>query len=379
MNICRCTVMIAALLSAVGSAGALAGTNSYLVTNLVANKSGEAAHTDAELQNPWGVAFIDGQDFWLADNNRGVSTLYNGKGVKDAADTVGIPLPPAHRNDFGKFSAPTGIVSNTADDFFVEDDPAWPAAFIFDSEDGAISAWFEGEGGDAEITLDNSQVGPKPGCPGANCLGAVYKGLALASSNDANFLYATNFRTGKIEIIDTNFNEASHAEFPGSCVDTASPKIPSDYAPYNIELMGGQLYVTYAKQDEPKHDSVAGAGDGYVSIFTTSCAFVKRLISRGTLNAPWGMVKAPASFGKFANDLLVGNFGDGKIDAYNPKTGAFLGTLTSSKTGKPIVIPGLWSLVLGAGVPGAVAGAVYFTAGGATQTTGVFGTITPSK
>jgi uncharacterized protein (TIGR03118 family) len=367
-------VLAVGALAIAGGAGAIAGTaNSYVTTKLVANLAGNASHTDAQLQNPWGVAFIDGQDFWVSNNNSGVSTLYNGHGVKDTSLVVKIPFPPKHRNDFGKFSAPTGIVANTADDFFVEGDPAWPAAFIFDSEDGTITAWFEGESPTASLELDNSQIGPKPGCPGPNCQGAVYKGLALATYKNGNFLFATNFRSGKIEVINSQFKKATKAEFPGSCEDA---KIPKGYAPYNIALIGGQLYVTYALQDGPKHDSVAGLGDGYLDIYDTSCKLVKRLIQRGALNAPWGMVRAPKNFGKFGGALLVGNFGDGKIHAYGPG-GNLLGTLTDSKTTKPVSIPGLWSLVNGTGVPQAVPGAIYFTAGGFTQTTGLLGTIAP--
>ena len=167
--------------------------------------------------------------------------------------------------------------------------------------------------------------------------------------------------------------EATKAEFPGTCEDS---KIPKGYAPYNIAVIGGQLYVTYALQDGPKHDSVAGPGDGYLDIYDISCKLVKRLIQRGALNAPWGMVRAPKNFGKFGGALLVGNFGDGTIHAYGPN-GNLLGTLIDSKTKKPIMIAGLWSLVIGAGVPSAVPGAIYFAAGGPLQMTGLFGTIAP--
>jgi uncharacterized protein (TIGR03118 family) len=198
--------------------------------------------------------------------------------------------------------------------------------------------------------------------------GAVYKGLALASNGGSNFLYAANFNANSIDVFDTNFNLTSHFTDPG---------IPSGFAPFGIANFSGQLYVTFAKQDSAKHDDVAGAGNGYVDIFNPNGTLVQRLVSQGALNSPWGLAIAPSGFGTFGGALLVGNFGDGKINAYSATTGKSLGALDDS-TGKAIAIPGLWGLIFGNGGSGGSTGTLYFTSGPNNEQDGLFGSIAPS-
>jgi uncharacterized protein (TIGR03118 family) len=353
--------------------------NDYNVVYLVSNQTG-AKHEDANLQNPWGVAFLPGDYFWLADNNSGLSTLYDGAGGIQSF-TVEIPLPPPPRRpDINpKASAPTGIVANSADDFFVENDPNWPALFMFDSEDGTIAGWFSTEGTSADIVVDNSLNGlhckPKPL---ADCQGAVYKGLALGTNKTKGaLLFATNFRSGKVEVYNSKFQQISLGAT--AFVDA---KIPGGYAPYGIANLGGNLYVTYAKQDTPKHDSVACMGCGFVDIYTTAGALVSRLVPAGKnaqLNAPWGVALAPSTFWT-GGAILVGNFGDGRINAFD-HTGKFLAALHNAATNMPVRIVNLWTIMFTGpdGPPKSSPGALYFTSGPGSQTDGRFGSITPAK
>jgi uncharacterized protein (TIGR03118 family) len=302
----------------------------YSQTNLVSDLPGVARTLDPNLQNPWGIALSGTSPFWISDNGTGLSTLYNGSGqIVPLVVTVPPPgggAPP---------SAPTGMVFNGTSDFN-------GSHFIFATEDGTISAWTSGS--NAALAVDNSATG------------AVYKGLALANNGSKNLLYAANFNAGTVDVFGPNFAPVST---PGGFHD---PTVPAGYAPFNIEAFGGQLFVTYAKQDAAKHDDVAGAGNGYVDIFDTNGNLITRLISNGPLNSPWGMAIAGPNFGQFANDLLVGNFGNGMIDAFNRNTGAFLGVLTDPN-GNAIVNPGLWALAFGNGNSGGNLNTLYFTAG----------------
>jgi uncharacterized protein (TIGR03118 family) len=197
--------------------------------------------------------------------------------------------------------------------------------------------------------------------------GAVYKGLAMASNGAANFLYATNFNSGMIDVFDTNFTLVNSFTDPG---------MTAGYAPYGIIQVSGLLYVTYAQQDAPKHDSVSGAGLGFVDVFTAAGTFKTRLVSNGALNAPWGLAVAPSGFGKFGGALLVGNFGDGHINAYNITSGASMGSLNNS-AGTAIAISGLWGIAFGNGSGAGSASTLYFTAGPGNETHGLFGSLTP--
>jgi len=368
----------AALIANAGALPTAAAANGYTIDYLVANQPG-AKHKDPNLQNPWGVAFLPGAPFWISDNNSGVSTLYDGDGnIESLVVTIPLP-PPPRRQDIGKFSAPTGIVANSANDFFVDGDPNWPARFIFDTEDGTIAGWFSTSGTMASLEVDNSLNGahckPKPA---ADCQGAVYKGLALGSNKTKGpLLFATNFRSGKIEVYNSQF-----AEISLGATAFVDDKIPAGYSPYGIANLGGDLYVTYAKQNGPKHDSVSCAGCGFVDIFTTEGALVSRLLPAGKnaqLDAPWGIALAPDSFWP-GGAILVGNFGNGWINAFDHK-GNFLGSLENAGTKKPVVIQNLWTILFTGphGPPNTSPGALYFTSGPMNQMDGRFGSITPAK
>jgi uncharacterized protein (TIGR03118 family) len=318
---------------------------SYTQTNLTANVAGVAAHTDAQLSNPWGISFIPGDTFWIANNNGGTSTTYDAQGNKQAI-TAGIPVASTNPCNPG---CPTGTVANQSTDF-------GGATFLFDTEDGIVASW---NGTANAITkVDNS--------PG----GAVYKGLALATNTQGNFLLAANFHSGKIDVFDHNFQPATLSG--GTFTD---PNLPAGYAPHGVHVINNVVFVTYAVQDAAKHDPVVGAGMGLVDLFHTDGSFVRRGMTGGTLNAPWGVVAAPANFGTFSNDVLVGNFGDGTISAYD-STGNFLGQLKNSNA-QVITNAGLWELVFGAGGTGDP-NTLYFTAGGSSQTSGLFGTLVPA-
>src|SRR3984885_3763187 len=312
----------------------------YSQTNLVSNIAGVGNTTDSQLSNPWGISVIPGQDFWIADNNGGVSTLYDQNGNKDTGLIVTIPGASSNPNGNCSPGCPTGTVANASGSFFSG------GSFIFDTEDGLVVYW-NGSSNTAIVGKDNSASG------------AVYKGLALLGTN----LLAANFNSGKVDVYDSTFNQAS---LGGSFTD---PNLPPGFAPHGIHVIGNQVYVAYAMQDTPKHDAVPGAGAGQVDIFDANGNFVSTFVAaaaNNNLNAPWGVVAAPASFGTFAGDILVGNFGDGTISAFDT-TGKFVGQLTNS-SGKVLVNPGLWDMVFGGGggannTPG-TAGTLYITAGG---------------
>jgi len=327
-------------------AALLAQQNSYTQSNLTANQAGVANHTDAQLSNPWGISFIPGDVFWLANNNGGTSTTYDAAGNKQSI-TAGIPVAANNPCSPG---CPTGTIANTvATDF-------GGATFVFDTEDGIIASW--NGTANAVTKVDNSAAG------------AVYKGLAFLQNGQGDFLLAANFRSGQIEVYDHNFHATTLSG--GTFTD---PNLPMGYAPHGVKVLNGQVFVAYAQQDAAKHDPVVGAGLGLVDIFRSDGSFERRGMTGGTLNAPWGMVLTPANFGQFSNDILIGNFGDGKINAFDP-TGQFLGQVMDAN-GAPITNPGLWDLVFGAGGTGDP-NTLYFTAGGASQTSGLFGTLVPT-
>jgi len=333
------------LLSVVGGSPALlARQTAYSQTNLVANVAGVANHTDAQLSNPWGISFANGEPFWIANNNGGTSTLYDAQGNKQQ---LVVTIPGASVNPCNP-GCPTGTVANTTGDFN-------SGAFIFDTEDGIIANWTGASS--AVVAFDNSATG------------AVYKGLALVNNGTANFLLAANFHSGKVDVFDRNFNLTALA---GTFTD---PSLPVGFAPHGIHVIGDQVYVAYAAQNGPKHDPVPAAGSGVIDVFDLNGNFVKTFAAGGTLNAPWGVVATPATFGTFSNSILIGNFGDGTINAFD-STGKFLGQV-SDTNGKPIVNPGLWDLVFGSGGTGDP-NTLYFTAGGSNQTSGLFATLTPA-
>ncbi|MDR3637249.1 MAG: TIGR03118 family protein, partial [Isosphaeraceae bacterium] len=336
--------------------GSFATTGFGNEVNLVSDVPGLALTTDPQLLNPWGLTPTG--EFWISDNGSGLSTLYNAAGVK-AGLVVSIPTPPGQTTP----AAPTGIVAGTGSssgEFLLN---GKPAAFIFDTEDGTISAWNGGTA--ATLEVDNSQVNY-----GNGVIGAVYKGLAVASQGGTNndFLYATNFRSGNVDVFNNKFQAA------GSFTDTSLTQI--GYAPFGIQAINGNLFVSFAKQDSAKHDDVAGAGNGYIDEFSPNGTLLRRFASNGTLNSPWGLTVAPAGFGQFAGDLLVGNFGDGRINAFNLTTGHLDGQLTAAGASSPITIPSLWALQFGGG--GGSPTTLNFTEGLNSEADGVFGTIAPT-
>jgi uncharacterized protein (TIGR03118 family) len=339
-----------ALLSGGAVHAAVAKSRIVDQTNLVSDQAGKAAIRDPNLVNAWGIALPAGGNFWVSDNGSGKATVYNG-------DLPGNPLRVVPLVVTIPGGAPTGQVTNSTSDFQVsKGGSSGPALFIFATENGQISGW-------------NFSVDAANAIVGATKAGAVYKGLAIASNGGANFLYAANFASGKIDVYDGHFHDVSRA---GKFVDS---QIPKGFAPFNVQALGGKLYVTYAKQDAAKHDDVAGAGNGFVDVFSTGGTLLQRLVKRGNLNSPWGLTIAPSTFGAFGGDLLVGNFGDGRINAYNPRTGALVGMLLNSKS-KPLVIDGLWGLIVGNGTTAGRSTAVYFTAGPGHESHGLFGRLT---
>jgi uncharacterized protein (TIGR03118 family) len=339
-------------------------------TALVSDKTGVVATTttiDANLSNPWGVAIAPGLPFWIADNNSNLSSLYSGTGAIETDsitgnNEVGIAIPASAA---GVPANPTGQVYNGGGGFLIPTSAGQESAlFIFDGEGGTIAAWANGSGATAVTAYDDGVAN------GANH--AVYKGLALGTVNGANFLYATDLHNNKVDVFDTNFTKP--AAMQGKFVD---PTIPSGFVPFGIVALNDQLYVSYTKQDAAKHDETTGAGLGYVDVFDFSGNFVSRFASAGALNAPWGMAVAPAGFGSLAGDVLIGNFGDGKINIFAPN-GTELATSKGPLTvtnGGTITIPGLWSLVFGNGDSDKPVTTLFYTAGFADQTDGVFGSI----
>ena len=357
-------------------------SNRYIVTNLTADLPGVAPNTDPVLRNAWGVAFTPAASpFWIADNASGCSTLYDGAGAKVALQ-VAIPLSdntvpstackPASTQTNPPLptpAAPTGIVWNPTTSpttGFLVPGTTIPASFIFDTEDGSLSAWAGTipDPSRAVVAVDNSGSG------------AVYKGLATGINVHGVFLFATNFNAGTIDVFapdgSTGFRAATKQEIEG---DFSDPSIPAGFAPFGIQNINGDLFVTYAKQNAAKHDDVAGPGNGFVDVFDTNGHLLQRFASRGSLNSPWGVARASFAFGRFSGQILVGNFGNGKINVFD-SDGHFLGTLRGDK-GRPIVIDGLWTLTLGGG-RNSNSNTLYFTAGPNDETNGLFGTITPA-
>jgi uncharacterized protein (TIGR03118 family) len=363
-----------------------------LITDLVADVSPltdsngivhGARQIDPNLVNPWGVGTSSGSPFWVADNNAGESTLYNTAGTPQAL-RVSIPAPGGDPK--GTDGTPTGLVFNIdggatggfkISGFTKAGAPITAsAAFLFSTEDGTILGWNPAvnppgfdplkAGTYAIIAVDNSTI------PDA-ANGAVYKGLAIAKDSGGDFfLYATNFRAGTVEVYDTSFKPVTNLP-PSAFTD---PHLKSGYAPFNVALIGGKLFVTYAMQDAAKHDDVGGPAHGFVNTFDLNGTSLQRFAQHGHLNSPWGVAQAPASFGQFAGSILIGNFRNGRINAFDSNTGEFLGSVVNSE-GQPILIDGLWTLRVGNGGNGGDANTIYFTAGPNGEKDGLFGSLTP--
>jgi len=309
---------------------------SYTLSNLVSNQTGKAKHTDALLANPWGLAYAPGAPFWISDEASGWSTLYDGKGTPQSLKVI---VPPSSGTGAG---SPTGIVYNGSSEFKIE---TWTSLFLFATLDGTISGW--------------STFEPSTALIGVRQAGAVYTGLAITSHTSGNFLYAADAANNKVDIYDGSFNLVN------SFTDAT---IPAGFAPFGIQDIAGQVYVTYASQ-------TGGAG-GYIDIFTESGTFVKRFASGRPLNQPWGLAVAPSNFGTLSGLLLVSNnTTTGNINGFNLTTGKFVGAVKNS-AGKAIAINGLWGIEFGGGTTSnGATNALYFTAG-PSDTNGYFGVIT---
>jgi uncharacterized protein (TIGR03118 family) len=324
----------------------------YAQHNLVADAS-DPAHIDGHLVNAWGLAHGPTGPWWVADNSKGVATLYNGAGVL-FSPIVTIPAPGSGA------SAPTAVVFNATRSFVIaKGHVSGAATFLFATEDGTIAGWNDKvDATHAILAVNNAKAS------------AVYKGLALGSVGSVHYLYATNFRAGRVEVFNARFARVTLA---GHFADS---HIPTGFSPFGIRTIGGRLYVTYVKQDAAKHDDVKGLGNGFVDVFGTDGVLLQRLAARGTLDSPWGLDLAPNDFGRFSNALLVGNFGNGRINAFNPRTGAFLGQF-EDRASHALAIDGLWGLDFGNDHTAGSDDRLFFTAGPAGEQHGLFGYLVP--
>jgi uncharacterized protein (TIGR03118 family) len=335
--------LLALALLLVASIPSFAAQGSYSRTDLVSSA------TDSDLVNAWGLTRSAGSPWWVSDNGTDKSTLYNGAGAKRA---LVVSIPPSG-------SAPTGVVFNGTTGFVVsKDGKSGASAFIFATESGTIAGW------NPNVDATNAvEAVPSSG-------NAVYKGLAIGASGGATYLYATNFKASTIDVFDSAFHPAT---LGGNFSD---PDLHAGFAPFGIALLNGDLYVTYAKRDAAGHDDIAGPANGYVDVFDTSGNLVRRAATRGRLNSPWGVAIAPSNFGRYSGDLLVGNFGDGRINAVDPATGDFLGQLRDSNN-RPITIDGVWAIAFGGGnANSGPASSLFFTAGPDGESGGLFGVLT---
>ena len=318
------------------------------VTNLTSDITAVGSFNDLNLVNPWGMSIAPTGPWWTSDEGTGLSTLYSGTGQPQ---TLVVTIPPASGTGKG---TPTGTVYNGTSNFLIH---GIPAQFLFCTLDGTLSGWYTAT--TAFIAVNN------------NASGAIYTGMALASAGGANYIYVTNIHSGAVEVYDGSFQP--HTFSAGQFTDSS---IPSGYTPFNIQLVGTKLVVTFAKQNASHNFVVPGPGNGYVDIFDTQGNLQLRLAHNLFLNAPWGAVQAPSNFSGFANDLLIGNFGSGSIAAYNITTGAWIGNMLNASD-LAVQIDGLWGLTFGNGSGGGPTNTLFFTGGTFGGVHGIFGMITP--
>lgn len=333
-----------------GVQGAWAG-EFYKQRNLVSDTSQiRAERQDAHLVNAWGLAFNPFGVAWVADNGTGFSTLYDGDGKPQP---LVVTIPGAGKQS----GSPTGVVFYGGPAFMVaKGGVSGPSRFLFVNEDGGISGWAPSvDPNHAVRVIDNGAAQ------------AVYKGVAVSANGRGPLLYATDFHNGKIDVYDGSFKPVALPDRP-----FFDPNMPSGFAPFGIQAINGDLYVSYAKQDAERHDDVKGRGLGYIDVFDPDGRLIRRLASNGALNAPWGMALAPASFGKFSNRLLVGNFGDGRINAYDLDSGRWVGRLKGMDH-KPVHIDGLWGIAFGNGLQNQPIDTLFFSAGPADEQHGLYG------
>jgi uncharacterized protein (TIGR03118 family) len=384
----KCAKLSTAIAFALFALPSLTPAQHYTQTNLVSDLPGMAPVTDPNLRNAWGLTRSPtGSPWWVGNNNSGTSTLYsgagtpinnfpadphpdsNGNGINSPFNNFVMVPPPGFAP--GTPSTPTGVVFNgSPTDFLLA--PGKPAIFIFATEDGTISGWNPAvnvaagsnpPSVNALLKVDNSDKGS----PNS----AVYKGMTSGEIDGKRFLYVTNFRSARVEVYDTNFHRVHFDE-----EDFDDDTVPRDFAPFNIQNIGGSLFVTYAKQDAARHDPVAGDGFGFVDIFSTKGEFQGRLEHGDWFNAPWGVVWTPRDFGEFSNTILVGNFRSGWIAAFNGFTKKFIGFVRRPDNSL-VFIDGIWSLTFGNNGAAGSSTTLWFTAGPNNETDGLFGTLTP--
>jgi uncharacterized protein (TIGR03118 family) len=338
------------LVGCISAPPANGGSRFYQQRNLVADSAAAGAeNVDPNLVNPWGIAFNPFGVVWVADNRTGVSTLYDGDGHPQA---LVVTIPPGTAGAIGN---PTGIVFYGGPGFILRRGTASaPSRFLFASEDGGIAGWAP-------------SVDPTNAIRVVNRPDAIYKGLAVSAGGTGPLLYASDFHNNRIDVFDTNFAQVT---LPGT--PFRDPRLPHGYAPFGLQAINGDIYVTYAKQDADRRDEVTGSGFGFVSVFSPNGQFVRRIASHGVLNAPWGLALAPANFGRFSNRLLVGNFGDGAINAFDLDSGKFVGRLRGTDH-QPIAIEGLWGIAFGNGLSNQPVDTLFFTAGPDDEAHGLYG------
>jgi len=348
MSQSRC-VFAAALLGGLLSVPCVASITGYIQTNLVSDGAVPANNTDADLKNSWGVSFGPSTPFWVSDNGTGKATIYRGDGTKLG---LVVTIPPPAGSAPGDTAAPTGTVFNGTSGFMGD-------RFLFASENGTITGWQASLGTTAAVRVDLSAADN------------VYKGLAI----NGNRIYTTDFHNGRVAVFDSNYSPVSL-----SANAFLDPNLPAGYAPFGIQNINGSLYVTFAQKEAGGDDDVHGPGFGFVDKFDANGTLLQRLVignpgnPSSPLNAPWGMALAPASFGELGGKLLVGNFGDGRINAFDPTTGVFV-DVVRGVNGSPITIDGLWGIAFGNTGPRFDPNKLYFTAGPNGEENGLFGSL----
>jgi uncharacterized protein (TIGR03118 family) len=350
-----CAPAVLTLAIAATAAAQNADSGVYRQRNLVSDGFIGAEHVDPHLINAWGVAFNPFGFVWVADADGNVSTLYDGDGN---VNPLVVQIPTATASTGGN---PTGIVFNGSNGFIVTQGALSGASrFLFATENGVIAGWAPNVDGTHAIRAVDSSAG-----------GAIYKGLALSAGGNGQLLYATDFYNARVDVFDSTFHPASLPA--GAFTD---PKLPAGYAPFGIQALGGDIYVTYAKQNADRDEEVAGHGLGFVDVYDPNGRLLRRVASHGQLNAPWGLALAPAGFGGFSNALLVGNFGDGHINAYDPMFGESLGSLRGANS-RPIEIEGLWGIAFGNGLLHQPVDTLFFASGPDDEEHGLYGRLDP--
>jgi len=350
---------LALLTGAVLALSGVAEAQHYQQTNLVSDQSGVATMTDANLVNAWGLTRSSTSPWWVANNGTGTSALYDGGGV---ARSLVVTIPGAA---MGSTGVPTGTVFNGTADFALT--TGNPARFLFVTEDGTISGW--------NPAVDATHAVVKASDPGA-----VYKGAAIAAVGGSHFLYVADFARRRIAVFDTSFHKVSldggYSRGDDDDHSFRDERLPRGFGPFNVQNIGGDLYVAFAKLDSAMHDEVPGPGMGYVDVFSPSGHLLRRLQHGPWLNAPWGLVQAPADFGAFSHNVLVGQFGSGQIAAFDAASGAFIG-MARDTSDAVLMIDGLWALAFGNDATAGLATTLYFTAGPNDEAHGLFGTLKP--